>query len=69
MEGLMAPATNVAENTLSGLNGEEAHGPVKALCPIVREWQGGEAEVGKWVGEQTHRSGGEEIEETIKKYY
>jgi hypothetical protein len=36
--------------------GGEALGPVKALCPIVGECQGGEAGVGRWVGEHPYRS-------------
>jgi hypothetical protein len=37
---------------------EEVRDPVKAQCPSVREWQGGEAGVGWWVGEHPHRSSG-----------
>jgi hypothetical protein len=42
---------------LSGIMGGEALGPVKARCPSVGEWEGGQAGVGGWVGEHLHRSG------------
>ena len=38
--------------------GGEAFGPVKARCRSVVECQGGEAGVGRWVGEHPHRSSG-----------
>jgi hypothetical protein len=38
--------------------GREALGPVKVLCPSVRECQGGEVGVGRWVGEHPHRNRG-----------
>ena len=38
--------------------GGEAFGPVKARCRSVVECQGGEAGVGRWVGEHPHRSRG-----------
>jgi hypothetical protein len=40
--------------------GEEALGPVKAQCPIVRECQGREVEVDGWVQEHPPRSSGRE---------
>ena len=36
--------------------GEEALGPVNACYPSKEECQGGEARVGRWLGEHPHRS-------------
>jgi hypothetical protein len=42
--------------------GEEALGPVKALCLSVGECEVREAGVCGWVGEHPHRSRGREME-------
>ena len=47
MEGTMAPVAYVAEDGFVGINGGEALGPVKALCPCVGECQGRKAGVGR----------------------
>ena len=39
----------------------EALGPVKALCPSVRECQGREVVVGGWAGEHPIEAGEEEL--------
>jgi hypothetical protein len=36
--------------------GEKALGPVKAQCPSVGEYKGGEVRMGGWVGVEPHRS-------------
>ena len=36
--------------------GGETLGPMKAGCPSIGECQGGEAGVGRWVGEYPHSS-------------
>ena len=38
--------------------GREALGPVKARCPSIGKFEGGEVGVGGWVGENPHRSRG-----------
>jgi hypothetical protein len=52
----MPPFTYVAENGLVGQNGRKALGPVKAGC--VRECQGNEVGVGRWMGVHPHTSRG-----------
>ena len=39
--------------------GRKALSPVEDQCSSVREFRGGEARVGGWVGEDSHRSRGE----------
>jgi hypothetical protein len=43
---------------LSGINGGEALGPVKAQSPSVGEFEGREVGVGGWVGEHLIEAGG-----------
>jgi hypothetical protein len=41
---------------LSGINGTEALGPVKARFPSVGKCQGGKVGMGGWEGHHSHRS-------------